>query len=66
VFDALVSDRPYRPALLQNVALEILWDEARRGKRDRSLVQEFESIVAGVGAPQEHPLQQSIGDSSCR
>jgi putative two-component system response regulator len=66
VFDALVSDRPYRPALSQDVALEILWDEAWRGKRDRTLVQEFESIVAGVGARQEHPLQQSIGDSSCR
>jgi putative two-component system response regulator len=45
VYDALVTDRPYRAALPQHVALEILWDEARRGKRDRALVQQFASIV---------------------
>ena len=47
VYDALTADRPYRRALPPALALEILSDEARDGKRDRVLVDEFASIVDG-------------------
>jgi len=47
VYDALTSDRPYRCALTPDAAFEILRDEAKRGKRDRALVDEFASLVAG-------------------
>jgi putative two-component system response regulator len=45
VYDALTSDRPYRRALTTADALEVLSDEATCGKRDRTLVLEFASIV---------------------
>jgi putative two-component system response regulator len=45
VYDALTSDRPYRPALTCEAALEQLWREVRSGKRDAALVREFESVV---------------------
>jgi putative two-component system response regulator len=47
VYDALVSDRAYRKALSVDAALAVLRDEARRGKRDASLVEEFAAIVLG-------------------
>ena len=46
VYDALTSDRPYRRALTTADALEVLSDEATDGKRDRTLVLEFASIVS--------------------
>ena len=45
VYDALTSDRPYRRAVAPEVALEILAEEARSGKRDLMLVNEFASMV---------------------
>jgi putative two-component system response regulator len=46
VFDALTTDRPYRRALLQGAALDILEAEARRGWWDRSVVRAFRAVVA--------------------
>jgi cyclic di-GMP phosphodiesterase len=46
VFDALTSDRPYRRALDPAAALEELWREAKRGRRDVVLVSEFASALA--------------------
>jgi putative two-component system response regulator len=49
VYDALTSERPYRPALPPPEALTILSDEAHKGWRDPSLVQEFIALhEAGV------------------
>lgn len=45
VFDALVTDRPYRPAMPLDAALEVVRGEARLGKRDVALVEEFAAIV---------------------
>jgi cyclic di-GMP phosphodiesterase len=47
VYDALTSDRPYRRALAPAAALEILRAEAKGGKRDPVLVDQFVSIVIG-------------------
>jgi putative two-component system response regulator len=48
VYDALTSDRPYRPALASATAFEILCHEAAIGKRDPALVNEFVSIVSSA------------------
>src|SRR5580692_354743 len=46
VYDALTTDRSYRPALSRKVALETMREEARRGWWDASLIDEFEGILA--------------------
>ncbi len=45
VFDALTTDRSYRPAMSIEVALAILREEADEGKLDASLVREFEIML---------------------
>lgn len=52
VYDALTSDRPYRRAVAPHVALQILFAEADCGKRDRTLVNEFASIVDRAASPE--------------
>lgn len=55
IYDALITDRPYRIALSGDAALEILRCEAMRGWLDSSLVSEFSPIrqsdenYAGIG-----------------
>jgi putative two-component system response regulator len=55
IYDALITDRPYRIALSRDEALQILRCEAIRGWLDTSLVYEFSSIrrsdenYAGIG-----------------
>jgi putative two-component system response regulator len=46
VYDALTTDRPYRRALRQALALEMLFAEATNGKRDSVLVNEFAAVVS--------------------
>lgn len=46
VYDALTTDRPYRPALEPDVAKEHLRDEAKRGWRRTDLVDHFLATVA--------------------
>jgi putative two-component system response regulator len=41
VFDALTTKRPYRQAMPHDQALDVLIDEARKGWRDRALVDAF-------------------------
>jgi putative two-component system response regulator len=48
-FDALTTDRPYRPAQPAEVALALLDDEVRLGWRDRTLVGAFTSLVGAGG-----------------
>ncbi|MDM8518142.1 diguanylate cyclase [Desulfobacterales bacterium HSG16] len=38
IYDALVTDRPYRKALIRETALEILWQEAAKGKLDKDVI----------------------------
>jgi putative two-component system response regulator len=44
-FDALTTDRPYRRAQPIEQALDELLAEARRGWRDRHLVDEFIAVI---------------------
>ena len=46
VYDALTTDRPYRPALEPDTAKEHLRDEAKRGWRRTDLVDHFLATVA--------------------
>lgn len=38
IYDSLTTDRPYRKALSQEIALELMWEETRRGWWDAELV----------------------------
>lgn len=48
IFDALTHDRPYKPALPPQEAIDLLLDEAKRGWRDPEVV----SLFAAVMRPQ--------------
>ncbi len=54
IYDALVTDRPYRKALPHERAFAILREEVDRGWWDGALVDEFEDVLKGV--PQESGL----------
>ena len=45
VFDALTSERPYRGARSRDVAFDVLSDEAKKGWRDRELVDAFVAVA---------------------
>ena len=45
IFDALITDRPYRKAMPRAKALEILRKEAEEGKLDREVVRNLELLV---------------------
>jgi putative two-component system response regulator len=45
IYDALVTDRPYRKALSHGEAIRTMHEEARRGWWDSSLIKEFESLL---------------------
>src|ERR1700756_2041530 len=45
VYDALTTDRPYRKALSQERAFEIIREEAKRGWWDIAVVNVFENVV---------------------
>ena len=45
VYDALITDRPYRPALSSANAQQILRDEARKGWRDGVLIEQFLTML---------------------
>jgi putative two-component system response regulator len=49
VYDALTTERPYKPALTQEHSLEILASEVRRGWRRQDLVQAFAAIARRGG-----------------
>ncbi len=48
VFDALATDRPYRPALPRATALQTLEAEARQGRWDARIVGAFRTVMEGV------------------
>ena len=63
VFDALVTERPYRAAMDAGTALETLRDDVRAGKRDAALVEEFAAIVDASGAEPLDRIAEPIGAS---
>lgn len=60
IFDALTTDRSYRKALDANVAMEIIKNEAREGKLDKMLVQEFEEMLIELGVLLDEPQAYSV------
>lgn len=51
IFDALTTERPYKPAFSPEEALDILRQEARRGWRDPDLVPVFAEVIRDSMAP---------------
>jgi len=47
IYDALITDRPYRKALSVAKAFEIMREEAKRGWWDSSILDTFEAVVHG-------------------
>jgi putative two-component system response regulator len=45
IYDSLTTDRPYRKALSQEKALEIMWEETHRGWWDAELVTALEGLL---------------------
>lgn len=45
IYDALITERPYKPALTPSSALAVLEEEVRRGWRDPELVSLFASTI---------------------
>jgi putative two-component system response regulator len=46
IYDSLTTDRPYRKALSRQRAIEIMWEETRRGWWDAELVSALEGLLA--------------------
>ena len=47
IYDALITDRPYRQALSQEKAISILKEESRSGKLDPDVVDNLFQMVSG-------------------
>jgi putative two-component system response regulator len=46
IYDSLTTARPYRDALSQEKALQIMWEETRRSWWDANLVAALEDLLA--------------------
>jgi len=61
IYDALITERPYKPALPQGEALAVLEEEAHRGWRDPELVAVFREVcLSGVVAQEPTPITASL------
>src|SRR5258708_4204626 len=62
IYDALTTTRSYRKRLPPEVALEIMWEEAKKGWWDQDVLGEFEKMlkVKNTETPQEKPVPTSI------
>ena len=47
IYDALTTERPYKPALAHTEALRVMEEEAERGWRDPELIPLFAEIATG-------------------
>jgi putative two-component system response regulator len=56
IYDALVTNRPYRKALDHEEAIRTMRNEARRGWWDNSLIDEFEALLCWQ-APAVEPIK---------
>ena len=45
IYDALITDRPYRAAMTHEEAIRTMREEAGRGWWDSNLIKEFEALV---------------------
>jgi putative two-component system response regulator len=61
IYDALTTTRSYRKRLPREVALEIMWEEAKKGWWDQDVLVEFEVLLKQMDSepPQESPVTSS-------
>jgi putative two-component system response regulator len=59
IYDALITDRPYRKGMSQENALRILEEEAQKGKLDASVIEHLKTFVSSS------PAQPSLEDAPC-
>ncbi len=61
IYDALTTTRSYRKRLPPDVALEIMWEEAKQGWWDQAVLGEFEKMLKQKSSesPQESPITSS-------
>ena len=64
VYDALTTKRPYRGALTQTEAWDILQDEAKRGWWNGDIVREFRSMISTEGTARL--MQRDNGSSAVK
>src|SRR5882672_9595599 len=62
IYDALTTTRSYRKCLPPEVALEIMWEEAKKGWWDQEVLGEFEKMLKQKST--EAPPQESTAISS--
>jgi putative two-component system response regulator len=55
VYDALASDRPYRPAMPHERCLEVMAEDAAGGGLDADMVRLFHEVVPAAGADRSNP-----------
>jgi len=60
IYDALTTERPYKPALSAACALEVMEEEVRRGWRDAELVPLFATIMQARPVGDLTSLEESI------
>ena len=68
VYDALTTKRPYRGALTQSEAWEILQSEVNRGWWNGNIVREFRSMISmeGSSRPASHDNGSASGKAAAR
>ncbi|HLG99141.1 MAG TPA: HD domain-containing phosphohydrolase [Bryobacteraceae bacterium] len=59
IFDALTTERPYKPALSPRAAIAVMEEEVRRGWRDPELVPLFATIIQSDSAC-DHAVEPSL------
>lgn len=60
IYDALITERPYKPALSQEQAFALMEEEVRRGWRDPELVPLFMSVMQSKNAAELAAIDPSL------
>ena len=64
IYDALITERPYKPALPPEQASALLEEEVRRGWRDPELVPLFVSTIQAKNAADLASINHSLENMS--